>query len=111
MKKTFPLQASGREDARVRDKIRHEINKYVRRVRRKPLPEGFDLLEFQCRVGASAASAQPRALKEVGSAVDDVAAGGSTEVYVEIVSEPTVDLHKAAKARRKEERLEKIQER
>ena len=111
MKKTFPLQAPGREDARVRDKIRHEINKYLRRVRRKPLPDGFDLLEFQCRVGAAAASAQTRSLKEVGGAVDDVAAGGSTEVYVEIVSVPTVDLHKAAKARRKEERLAKIQER
>ena len=46
MKKTFPLQAPGKDDARVRDKIRHEVNKYVRRSRRKELPEGFAQWDF-----------------------------------------------------------------
>ncbi len=43
MKKNFPLKAPGKEDARVRDKIRHEINKYVRRERKKTVPEGFQI--------------------------------------------------------------------
>lgn len=104
MKKSFPLHAPGRDDARVRDKIRHEINKYVRRVRRRELPEGFDLLELACRVGASSATAVPLALKEIGAAIDAVAVTGATEVYVEIIGTPAVDLHKADKARRKVER-------
>ncbi len=86
MKKTFPLKAPGKDDARVRDKIRHELNKYVRRERMKTLPEGFDLWNLTCKVGASAASAEARPLKEVGGAIDQVALAGAAEVYVEIVA-------------------------
>ena len=86
MKKTFPLQAPGKEDARVRDKIRHELNKYVRRERKKKLPEGFDEWNLTCKVGASAAAAEDLQLKDVGAAIDKVAAAGATEVYVEILA-------------------------
>ena len=88
MKKTFPLQAAGKDDARVRDKIRHEVNKYVRRCRRKEPPEGFATWEFLCKVGASAANAPDRPLKEVAGEIDAVAQGGATEVYLEIVATP-----------------------
>jgi hypothetical protein len=86
MKKTFPLKAPGKDDARVRDKIRHELNKYVRRERKKPLPEGFDLWNLSCKVGASPESAEALPLKEVGGAIDKVAEAGATEVHVEIVA-------------------------
>ena len=85
MKKTFPLQAPGKDDARVRDKIRHEVNKYIRRERQKKLPEGFGTWEFNCKVGADAESAEHRGLKEVGGAIEAVALTGATAVYIEIV--------------------------
>ena len=69
MKKTFPLQAPGKEDARVRDKIRHEVNKYVRRSQRKTPPEGFAIWEFMCKVGDSPDKAESKAIKEVGGAI------------------------------------------
>ncbi len=65
-----------------------EINGYVRRARAKKLPEGFDSVEFACRVGASAATAESRGIKEVGAEIDRVAETGATEVYVEINAEP-----------------------
>jgi hypothetical protein len=86
MKKTFPLKAPGKDDARVRDKIRHEIRKYVRRERKKPVPEGFEEWEIACKVGASAESAEVLPLKEVGGTIDKVAATGATAVYVEVVA-------------------------
>jgi len=88
MKKTFPLQAAGKDDARVRDKIRHEVNKYVRRSRRKELPEGFAQWEFSCKVGAGETTAEPRTLKEVAGAIDTLAEAGGGEVYIEITSVP-----------------------
>jgi hypothetical protein len=88
MKKTFPLQAPGKEDARVRDKIRHEVNKYVRRSRRKEIPEGFAQWDFTCKVGATPEAAAPLALKEVAGAIDAVAEVGATAVYVEIEAVP-----------------------
>jgi hypothetical protein len=104
MKKTFPLHSPGKDDARVRDKIRHEVNKYVRRVRRKPLPEGFDMLELTCRVGPDAAKSEAKALKEVGGAIDAVAATGANAVYIEIIGTPAVDPQKATRAKRLAER-------
>ena len=86
MKKTFPLQATGKEDARVRDKIRHELNKYVRRERNKPLPAGFDQWNMECKVGVTEAAANVLPLKEVGNAIDKIAADGGKEVFVEIVA-------------------------
>ncbi len=86
MKKSFPLQAPGKDDARVRDKIRHEVNKAVRRARQKELPEGFGRWELHCKVGAAAESAVPRALKEVAAAIDAVAETGATSVYIELTA-------------------------
>jgi Family of unknown function (DUF6172) len=88
MKKTFPLQAPGKDDARVRDKVRHEVNKYVRRCRRKEVPEGFAQWEFACKVGASPETAESKPLKEVATAIDAVAEAGSTVVYLEIDAVP-----------------------
>ncbi len=89
MKKTFPLHAPGKDDARVRDKIRHEVNKYLRRCRRKPPAEGFRGWDFECRLGPDEPSARPLALKEVASAIDAVAAGGAAQVYVELLAVPS----------------------
>lgn len=88
MKKTFPLHAPGRDDARVRDKIRQEVNRYIRRESRKKLPEGFGRWEFSCRVGATAEDAATWTLKAVGGAIDAVALTGVAQVYVEIAAVP-----------------------
>jgi hypothetical protein len=86
MRKTFSLRAAGKADARVLDAVKHEARKYVQRERRKPLPEGFDTWEFDCRVGADANGAEPRAVKEISAALDAVASTGAESVYVEIVA-------------------------
>lgn len=88
MKKNFPLQAPGKDDARVRDKIRHEVNKYVRRTQRKAPPEGFGRWELACKVGASADTAAAMAIKEVAGAIDAVALTGAASVYIEIIALP-----------------------
>lgn len=88
MKKIFPLQVAGKDDARVRDKIRQEINNDVRRARAKKLPEGFDSVEFACTIGSSAATAESRGLKELGAEIDRLAGAGATEVYLEIIASP-----------------------
>lgn len=90
MKKTFPLQMPGRDDARVRDKIRHEVNKAVRRARQRPLPDGFDTLEFSCRVGLSEANAESQPLKEIAGIIDAVAATGATQIFIEILPVPAL---------------------
>jgi hypothetical protein len=88
MKKTFALQETGKDDARVRDKIRHEVNKFLRRARQRPPQEGFRGWDFTCKVGPSETQAEPRTLKEVASSIDEVAARGASHVYIELVPVP-----------------------
>lgn len=88
MKKTFRLTAPRQDDARVRDKIRHEVNKYVKRERRKELPEGFFRWDFNCRIGATEAAATELPLGDVPTAIDRVANDGAETVYIEILAAP-----------------------
>jgi hypothetical protein len=89
MKKLFPLHEPNKAQARVTDAIKHEVRKYVRREHKKPLPEGFDLMTFACKVGDSATSAIEIALGDVSAKIDQVAATGAPQVYIEVIATPT----------------------
>lgn len=88
MKKTFPLQQAGRDDARVRDKIRHEVNKALKRGRARPPAEGFRGWDFSARVGPAESAAVAVPLQEVAGRIDAVAATGATHVYIELTPVP-----------------------
>lgn len=89
MKKSFSLRAPGKADARVLDAIKHEARKYVKRERKKPLPEEGTEWVFKCRVGGDQATAEPSELKELSTAIDRVATTGTDHVYIEIVGVPS----------------------
>src|SRR5688500_2981002 len=84
MKKTFPLHAPRKADARVLDAIKHEVRKYVKRERKKPLPEMGAEWKFECRVGPDASNAEAAALKDISAAIDEVAATGIDSIFIEI---------------------------
>lgn len=88
MKKTFPLKATDRADARVIEAIKHDVRKYVKRERKKPLPVDFEIWDFACRVGVDPASAESKSLGNIGAAIDATAASGSDIVYVEVLAVP-----------------------
>lgn len=88
MKKTFPLQAPGKADARVVESVKNEVRKYVKRERRKPLPEGFTWWNFNCKAGADRETAAVCALVDIGAAIDAVVSAGGTQVFIEVVAEP-----------------------
>ncbi len=90
MKKTFPLHVEGRQPARVLDAIRHELHKYVKRERRRALPEGAQFWDFACRFGTEADNAEVAHLNELGARLDVAAQAGATHVYVEILAVPGV---------------------
>ncbi|WP_221030378.1 DUF6172 family protein [Actomonas aquatica] len=87
MKKTFKLTDPRLAAARVRDKIRHEVNKYVKRERRKELPEGHDRWEFNCRLGVTEATAEPLPLGDVPAAIDRLGEqDGAETVFIEVLA-------------------------
>jgi hypothetical protein len=88
MKKTFQLHAPGKDDQRIVEAVKNEVRKYVKRERRKALPSGVDFWDFDCRVGAGQTVPAVKHLAEVASAIDEAAAGGAAQVYVEILAKP-----------------------
>ena len=88
MKKTYRLHIEGKNSDRLLDAAKHDIRKYVKRERAKPLPEGVDFWDFDCKVGASDATVAAVHLAEITGAVDALVTGGADQFYVEITSKP-----------------------
>ena len=88
MKKSFPLKVPGRVDQRVVEAVKNEMRKYVKRERRKSLPEGFTAWNFRCKAGADRETAATCELADISGVIDAVANAGGSEVYIEILAEP-----------------------
>lgn len=88
MKKTFPLTHPKIKPERLVDSIRTEVNKYIKRERRKPLKEGYDYWDFDCRVGPTDGSAVSKHVAEVSAAIGQVLADQAETCYVEILARP-----------------------
>ncbi len=88
MKKIFPLTAEGHQPPRVIEQIKSDVRKYVKRERKKKLPEGVDFWDFNCRVGQAEAVAENKHVEELTKAIDETAASGAQAVYIEIMAKP-----------------------
>ena len=88
MKKIFPLEVADRKPGLVLDAIKNELRKYLKRERKKALPEGVDFWDFDCKVGPSSADAVVTHPGEGEKALAEAAAKGEKEVYVEILAKP-----------------------
>lgn len=90
MKKTYPLTAEGKHPDRVLEAVKHDIRKYFKRERSRPVPVGADFWDFDCKVGGTADTAAGVRVGAVIEAVDAIAQAGAASVYVEILSKQGV---------------------
>lgn len=88
MKKVFPFKVPGKADPGVVESVKLDVRKYVKRERRKALPKGFSQWNLACRAGSSAAAATECDLPGLIAMIDEVAAAGGTEIYLEILATP-----------------------
>ena len=86
MRKTYPLRAEGKHPDRVLDAVKNDIRKYLKRERRRALPEGTDFLDFDCKFGLTSESAAVAHLATVIPQLDAAAREGAESVYVEILA-------------------------
>lgn len=90
MRKIFALRPEGKHPDRVLEAVKHEIRKYIKRERRRELPEGAHFWDFDCRFGADKASAQAVHPGELIGTLDLLASAGAPECYVELLARPAV---------------------
>jgi hypothetical protein len=88
MKKTFPLTHPKKKPERLVDAIRSEVNKYLKRERKKTLPDGADYWDFDCKVGLDAESAPVVHVSALSKAIGDTLEAGGDTCYLEILSKP-----------------------
>ena len=88
MKKTYTLIVEGKNPARLLDASKHDIRRYAKRESAKPLPEGVDFWDFDCKLGSSVEDAATVHFAALIPAVDALVVGGATQFYVEIVTKP-----------------------
>ena len=95
VRKTFQLNQPGKNRDRVLDATRHEIRQYLKRERRKTLPEGVDYWDFDCKFGSSLETATSVHLASITALIDELAASGVDSFYLELIAKPGVRTRKA----------------
>lgn len=88
MKKTFNLTHPKIKYPRMIEATKNEVRKYIKRERRKELPEGVDYWDFDCRFGDTEAEAKLIHLAELDDCINDAEKRGLTSFYIEILATP-----------------------
>lgn len=86
MRRTYQLNIEGKNRDRLLDASKHDIRKYVKRERSRPLPEGVDYWDFECKFGSNEATAAPVHFATLMGLIDSVANEGGAQFYVEVVT-------------------------
>lgn len=88
MKKNFKLTHPTVKAARVADRVRCDVRKYVKRERRRELPDGVDFWDFDCRCGPTEKDAVVVHVTELGSAISAAEAQNLESLYIEVMAKP-----------------------
>lgn len=88
MRKTFTLTHPKIKVPRLVDAVKGDIRKYIKRERRKELPEGVDFWDFNCKYGPTEDSARTVHLAELNKCIDEAEQQQLTSFYIEILAKP-----------------------
>lgn len=88
MKKTFKMSHPKIKVPRLVEAIKHEVSKYLKRERRKPLPPNVDFWDFDCRFGADEASSEIIHVAAINKAISSAEENQLESFYLEILAKP-----------------------
>ncbi len=86
MKKIFLLKAENKHPDRVLESVKHEIRRYIKRERKKRLPDEATFWDFDCMFGQSSDEAQSVSTAELITALDRAKDADWDDCYVEIMA-------------------------
>ncbi len=94
MKKTFKLEHPKIKVPRVVDSIKHDIKKYLKKERQKPLPSGSNYWGFECKIGASEETAAKVHLSSLNKQIDELVTNNIMTIYIEITAKAITSTEK-----------------
>ena len=87
MKKTFILNHPKKKYPRLIESAKNDIRKYIRRERKKELPEGMDYWDFSCKFGSEEANAETIHLSAIDEQINKIEENGEEQFFVEVIAE------------------------
>jgi len=88
MKKTFDLTHQKLPIPRLIEAIKYEVKKYLRRERNKPLPEGVDYWDFDCRFGADEVTSVVIHVSAINECISQAELKQFESFYLEVLAKP-----------------------
>ncbi len=86
MKKTFLLEVENKNPDRVLDGIKKEIRKYIKREKKKKLPEDMDMWSMECKFAIGDATPNSIGFIDIMKNVDAAANSEFNTFYLEIIT-------------------------
>ena len=86
MKKTFKLSHEKIKTPRLVDSIKHEVKKYLKRERRRALPEDTDYWDFDCRFGVDEKNCDVIHVSEINKSISWAESEKLESFYLEILA-------------------------
>ncbi len=87
MKKTFLLTDTKKDPQRVLDSIKHNIRKYIKREKRKDLPEGSNFWKINCKFGKTEESAVEVRFEDIMKNISEASEQNLDSFYIELIAE------------------------
>lgn len=88
MKKIFNLTHPTQKVPRLIEAIKHEVKKYIKRERKKPLPKGVDFWDFDCRFGADEATSEIIHVSTINEHISQAESKELESFYLEVLAKP-----------------------
>ena len=86
MKKTFVLSHPKLKIARLIEAAKHDVKKYIKRERKKKLPEDVDYWDFDCKYGHTEQKAKTFHISEINKCIDEAEKLQLESFYLEILA-------------------------
>ena len=86
MKKTFKLKVENKNSDRLLEAIKHEIRKYIKREKRKTLPEDVDFWKFNCKFAKNDEEPKEIDFLDITNCINEAANEGCESFYMEILT-------------------------
>ena len=87
MKKKFLLKDEKKDPKRVLEAIKHKIRKYIKREKRKELPDGSNFWKINCKFGQDEQSAVEIRYEDLIKNINEASAQNLDSFYLELISE------------------------
>ena len=97
MKKRFDLIVEDKNPQRVLESIKNEIRKYIKREKRKSVPDGVDFWKIECQFAINDEELQPIKFEDIIKSINDASAANAQSFIIELL---------ATEGLRKEQKIE-----